>query len=115
MDSWSSIGTWLKTKRRRPNPRAVGRCSAIGFRSSTLQMDGGKRCGLHAGRGQSAGNVGEGPIANVVKKHSISSQLAQKLVDEAGANGVSGAPRGKNDIVCARAALARVSDGVPTD
>src|SRR6267143_994868 len=26
--------TWLRTKRRRPNPRAVGRCSAIGFRCS---------------------------------------------------------------------------------
>ena len=34
MDSWSSIGTWLRTKRRRPNPRAVGRCSASGFRCS---------------------------------------------------------------------------------
>ena len=40
MDSWSSIGTWLRTKRRRPNPRAGGRCSAIGFRCSRLQMNG---------------------------------------------------------------------------
>src|SRR4030081_592398 len=28
MESSSSIGTWLRTKRRRPNPRAAARCSA---------------------------------------------------------------------------------------
>ena len=30
---------WLRTKRRRPNPRAVGRCSASGFRCSRFQMN----------------------------------------------------------------------------
>jgi hypothetical protein len=28
-------------------------------------------------------NEGEGPMTNVIKKHSISSELAQRMVDEA--------------------------------
>ena len=36
VEHWDVVGT----KRRRPNPRAVGRCSAIGFRCSRLQMNG---------------------------------------------------------------------------
>jgi len=42
MDSWWSIGTWLRTKRRGPSPRAAGRCSVIGFRTSKPQ-----RCSWH--------------------------------------------------------------------
>jgi uncharacterized protein GlcG (DUF336 family) len=169
-------------------------------------MDGWKRCGPHAGRIQRAINEGDGPMANVVKKHSISSELAQKMVNAAvakarelgvtenvailddggnlkafsrmdgasiptieiaqkkaytalfgvstqdffdfikgdpsllagiptlarvaawggglpikvngevvGAIGLSGAPTVQNDVDCARAALALVSDAVPTD
>src|SRR3989442_5672757 len=44
---------------------------------------GGSGVARTAGRVQRAVNEGEGPMANVVKKHSISSELAQKMVDEA--------------------------------
>jgi len=58
-------------------------------------------------------------MANVVKKHSVSSELAQKMVDKAarnvvGAIGVSEAPTVQNDIDSARAALALVSDAMPS-
>jgi uncharacterized protein GlcG (DUF336 family) len=87
-------------------------------------------------------------MANVVKKYSISYELAQTMVDAAvakarelgvsenvailddggnlkgfpikvngeivGAIGLSGAPTVQNDIDCAKAALALVSDAVPT-
>ncbi len=52
-------------------------------------------------------------MANVVKKHSVSSELAQKMVDKAarnvvGAIGVSEAPTVQNDSDSARAALAEI-------
>jgi uncharacterized protein GlcG (DUF336 family) len=47
-------------------------------------------------------------MANVVKKHSISTEPAQKVV---GAIGLSGAPTVQNDVDCARAALALLPDG----
>ena len=62
-------------------------------------------------------------MTNVVKKHSISSELAQKMVHAAvakageivGAIGLSGAPTVQNDVDCARAALALVPDAAPAD
>jgi uncharacterized protein GlcG (DUF336 family) len=58
-------------------------------------------------------------MANVFKKHSVSSELAQRMAygggfpiqvdgEVVGAIGVSGAPTVQNDIDCARAALALV-------
>ena len=44
-------------------------------------------------------------MANVVRKHSISSELAQKMVDAAV----------QNDVDCATATLALVPDAVPPD
>src|SRR5256712_1551390 len=44
---------------------------------------GGSGVARTAGRVQRAVNEGEGPMANVIKKHSISSELAQQMVDEA--------------------------------
>src|SRR5882762_6092296 len=46
-------------------------------------MDVWQRYNPHAGRVQRAINEGEGPMTNVVRKHSISSELAQKMVDQA--------------------------------
>jgi len=61
-------------------------------------------------------------MANVVKKHRISSALAQKMVHKAVAKakklvwaiGVSGGAAVQNDIDCATAALALVSDAMPS-
>src|SRR6476620_1846494 len=46
MECWSSIGTWSRTKRRRPNPRAVGPCSAIAFLLSERHLNGARGCFL---------------------------------------------------------------------
>jgi uncharacterized protein GlcG (DUF336 family) len=57
-------------------------------------------------------------MANVLKKHSISSELAQNMVNAAVAKarepGVA-ENTVRNDIDCASAALALVSDLVPVD